>query len=177
LDLEGLWNQTLQLSGDYVVRYGAAINDILTARGRLLDVLELIEQCWPQRKSWCKRRRRSSLSVKILGGTWFWLLRSQKLQHELLFDDFSQLMDGSISAHEDDENSIPELEILSAYRDAKARFAALRELNANAFNEEHIDSLAYEAAKNIDHVKRVHSSGWPKNTFSMTAFICGTKVD
>jgi hypothetical protein len=66
-NLDQLLNQTLHVSGDYAIRQSAVISDVLTARGRLLDMLEAIEQSWPSRKSWCERRRRNSSTSRILG--------------------------------------------------------------------------------------------------------------
>jgi len=44
-NLEDSWNRELRLSEEHAVSLGFAIGEVLTARGRLLDMLETIEQC------------------------------------------------------------------------------------------------------------------------------------
>jgi hypothetical protein len=70
-----------------------------------------------------------------LGSATFWLLRSERLQRELLFDDLNQLRENpELIGRGDEETSVPELEVIFAYRDAKARFVALSELDANVIH-------------------------------------------
>jgi hypothetical protein len=148
IPLEHLWNQEFHLSDAYAVRYRTAVGEVLTSRGRLLDILEVIEQCWPNRRSWCERKKEQSSTPRILGRMWHQALRhSQRLQEELVLHDLTQLRARPISGRDEDENSFPELDVLYTYRDAKARLAALRELNANSVREEQVDSIADEVLR------------------------------
>jgi hypothetical protein len=142
-NLEYRWNQEIDLSANYVVKCGDAIREALTARGQLLDLLEMIDQSWPNQMAWCERKRKKSVTSRILGGT----LRSESLQRELVLGDLAQLSEESTSEQTKYEDTIPQLDVLYAYRDAKARLVALRELDAISIREESVDMLAYDVSR------------------------------
>jgi hypothetical protein len=105
-NLEESWNRELRLSEDHAVSFGFAIREVLTARGRLLDMLEAIEQCWPNREAWCAKRRRRSAPARILGGTWFGLLMSHALQSELVLGSLNGLLENPADEQSDNDESI-----------------------------------------------------------------------
>jgi hypothetical protein len=152
-DSQEIWNHELRLSDDYAVRYSFALGEILEARGRLLDMLEYIEKCWPHRKGWCEKHRRKSSIDKILGDLGFLLLSAPELQNELLLGDLQQPDSGwenhdperTLYEYSDTEDGIPELSILFDYRDAKARALAINELGGSSIAEEQIDEIATRA--------------------------------
>jgi hypothetical protein len=145
--LENSWNHELRLSEEHAVSLGFAIGEVLTARGRLLDMLEAIEQCWPNREAWCANRRRRSAPERILGGTSFGLSMSLALQRELVLGNLNRLLENPGDEQSEEHESIPELELLYEYRDAKARLRALSEINATYIQDEQIDQIAYHFPK------------------------------
>jgi hypothetical protein len=68
------------------------------------------------------------------------------LQRELLLGNLHQLHEEP-TTDQAEEESIKELEVIYAYRDAKARLAALREWIRDTIYEQQIDSIAYDAAR------------------------------
>jgi hypothetical protein len=146
------------------------LGEVLTVRGRLLDLLEFIENCWPARKAWCDQRRLRNSLIGFHAYPWYETLRVPHFQDRLLIGDLTRLPGVSVPAphfqdrlliggltpsadsserdHVDEENSIPELEILYAYHDAKVRLRALLEMDAPSFvRNETIDQIAFSATE------------------------------
>jgi hypothetical protein len=108
------------------------LGEVITSRGRLLDLLEFIECCWPERKAWCEQRRlRSSLATT--SHDWAYalheLVTAPGSQENFLIGDLSRRLEKTVDHQGEDDNWIPELEILYAYHDAKARLRAFLEMD------------------------------------------------
>ena len=53
---------------------------------------------------------------------------AERLQHELVLNDLDHLVQHPAPREGEDDDSIAQLDVLYAYRDAKARLAALHEI-------------------------------------------------
>jgi hypothetical protein len=124
-----------------------ALGEVLAARGRLLDLLEFIESCWPAKEAWCARRRMRNSLAHFRSYAPYDSLSSPHFQHSLLIEDLSRLREGNGRTHEEDENWVPELEIIYAYHEAKVRLRALSEMDwpATLNQDGIIDQIAFSA--------------------------------
>jgi len=72
---------------------------------------------------------------------------SHALQSELVLGNLNRLLENLAVEQSEEHESIPELELVYEYRDAKARLRALSEINATYIQEEQIDRIAFDFPK------------------------------
>src|SRR5215203_3326910 len=125
---------------------------VITSRGRLLDLLEFIECCWPARKAWCDQRRQRS-SLPTTSHYWAVALHETLIasgsQENFIIGNLKHRLESAEDHLRYDENWIPELEILYEYHDAKARLRGLIDIDMDLSEglglDATIDEIAYAA--------------------------------
>src|SRR5215213_2645177 len=128
------------------------LGKVITSRGRLLDLLEFIECCWPDRKAWCDQRRQRS-SLPTTSHYWAVALHETLIasgsQENFIIGNLKHRLESAEDHLRYDENWIPELEILYEYHDAKARLRGLIDIDMDLSEglglDATIDEIAYAA--------------------------------